>query len=135
MKFVKALLFIIATTIMALTLFFIPESSGPVSISFTTVLGLYLGLDMASMIQKSTTLAKGDYANVHIYKYIVSAVCLGVLVIISVFLKDSCDLSTALTSFITSSMIILGCLIGGLEGNKIAARVDGESDVEVNSNT
>lgn len=125
MKFVKALFFIIASAIMGICLLFAPESSGAVSITYTTVLGIYLGLDIASMITKTTTLKKGDYEKLNIYKYVISGICLIALIIISCFMKSKVDISTALTSFISAAMILIGCIIGGLEGNKIATNVDG----------
>ena len=52
-KFVKAMLFVLASLVMALCLCFIPDSAGAVSVSYITVLGLYLGLDVAGMITKT----------------------------------------------------------------------------------
>lgn len=125
MKFIKALFFVLATAVMALCLLFSPEASGSVSISYTAVLGIYLGLDIASMIAKTTTLKKGDYETLNVYKYVLSAVCLVVLIVVAIIVKGKYDVTTAMTSFLTSSMIIIGCIIGGLEGNKIATGVDG----------
>lgn len=120
MKFVKALFFIIASIIMGVCLIVIPEVSGSVSITYTTVLSIYLGLDVASMISKTMTLKKGDFEKMNTYKYVISGICLISLVIISLFVKNRADVSTALTSFISASMILIACIIGGLEGNKIA---------------
>lgn len=123
MKFVKAFFFVLATAIMALCLLFTPEISGSVSIAYTTVLGIYLGLDIAAMITKTTTLAKGDFESLNVYKYVLTSVCLSVLTVITLIVRNSADVSTAATSFITSAMIVIGCIIGGLEGNKIATGI------------
>ena len=130
LKIVKGSLMVIATLVMALCLFFVPESSGTVSITFVSVLGLYLGLDVAAMITKTTTLKKGDFEDMNVYKYVLSAICLLILIGISIYLKNKCDVSTALTSFIASVMIIIGCIITGLEGNKIATNADGSGDTQ-----
>lgn len=105
---------------MACCLLFIPQTSGPVSITFITVLGIYLGLDIAGMITKTSQLPKGEYKKISVHKYIISTICLMILVVLSLVMKDKADMNTALTSFCSATMIICGCLLGGLEGNKIA---------------
>lgn len=125
MKFIKALFFILASIVMALCLIFVPESSGTVSISFTTVTGLYLGLDIASMITKTTTLKKGSFEKLNVYKYVLVSICLAVLIVIAIFVNEVPEVNTAITSFLTSAMIVIGCIIGGLEGNKIATDANG----------
>ncbi len=120
LKVLKSALFVIASGIMGICLWFTPEVSGTVSVSFTTVLGLYLGLDIAAMIAKTSSLEKGSFEKLNVYKYIISMVCLIVLLILCLIVKKRADVNTAMTSFIVSTMIVIGCVIGGLEGNKIA---------------
>lgn len=128
LKFVKALLFIVASGIMGVCVYFVPEISGNVSISFVFVLSMYLGIDIADTIKKSSEMKKGDFKPIHIHKYVISAVCLVCLIGVSIYMKSKgIDVSAAMTSFITSSLVIIGMLIGALEGNKIAANVDGET--------
>lgn len=129
-KFAKALLFILASVVMALCLLFIPESSGTVSISYITVLGLYLGLDIAGMITKTSQMSKGEYQALNVHKYVISTIGLTVNIIIAIAMHSSADITTALTSFVSAVMIILGCIIGGLEGNRIASSVGEEKDTE-----
>lgn len=129
-KFAKALLFILASVVMALCLLFIPESSGTVSISYITVLGLYLGLDIAGMITKTSQMSKGEYQTLNVHKYVISTIGLTVNIIIAIAMHGSADITTALTSFVSAVMIILGCIIGGLEGNRIASSVGEEKDTE-----
>ena len=130
MKFVKALLLVVATLIMECCLIFVPESSGAVSMTFTAALGIYLGLDVAGMIAKTTALPKGEFKSLNTYKYIISAVCLVVLTVTSILLRDKSDVTTAMTAFISSAMIIITCLIGGLEGNNIATESGEKKDAE-----
>lgn len=126
MRFIKAFFFIVASAVMALTMLFIPQSSGTVSIAYTSVLGIYLSLDIAAMISRTTMLKKGDYEAMNVYKYILASICLCILICISLYMKSKgIDLNSSITSFMASAMIILGCVIGGLEGNKIATDIDG----------
>lgn len=126
-QFLKAFFFIIATVIMGICLLVIPESSGAVSVSYIAVLGVYLGLDIAGMIAKTASLPSGEFKPLNIHKYIVTSICLGILIIITLFVDDKRSVSTAITTYISSIMIILTCLIGGLEGNKIATLKNGEA--------
>lgn len=130
MRIVKAFFFVLATAVMALCLLFTPEASGSVSITYTTVVGIYLGLDIAAMITKTSTLGKGNFEYMNVYKYVLCSVCLCVLTVIALVVKENSDVTTAITSFITSAMIVIGCIIGGLEGNKIATGIDGGSDTK-----
>lgn len=129
-KFFKAMFFVLASAIMALCLVLIPVSSGNVSVSYITVLGIYLGLDIAGMITKTANMNKGEYKSLNVHKYVISSVCLVVNIIIATFVKGKTDVSVALTSFISAAMIIIGCIIGGLEGNKIATNFGKEENKE-----
>lgn len=121
-QFLKSFLFIIATFIMIATLFLIPSSSGPVSITYIATLSVYLGLDIAGMIAKTVSLPKGEFKQLNIHKYIIASVCLVVLIIASIYVNNFQKIETAITSYVSASLIIITCLIGGLEGNKIATR-------------
>lgn len=125
-KFIKAMLFVLASLVMALCLCFIPDSAGAVSVSYITVLGLYLGLDVAGMITKTAKMKKGEYQSLNVHKYAISSVCLIVNIVIAIYIRKNADVSTALTSFISAVMIVLGCIVGGLEGNRIATSVGKE---------
>lgn len=125
-KIFKAVFFVLATLIMGACLWFVPESSGAVSVVYITALSVYLGLDVAAMIAKTAALPKGEFKNFNIHKYVIASACL-------VFLIGTCmavrhfenppDISTAMTSFLSAVMIVFTYILGGLEGNKIATNV------------
>lgn len=121
MDFLKALFFIVSVLLMGLCLIFVPDISGTLSISFVTVLGIYLGTDVATMITTTSRLPDGEYKEIKKHKYILSGICLSILIITTLVIWDD-SLQTAFTSFLSSCMVILGCLIGGLEGNKLATK-------------
>lgn len=121
MDFLKATFFVIAVLLMGLCLIFVPSISGALSLSFVTVLGIYLGTDVASMIATTSRLPDGEYKEIKKHKYVLSGICLSVLIVITLVLWEEA-LQTALTSFLSSCMVVIGCLIGGLEGNKIATK-------------
>lgn len=126
-KFVKSLLFILASIVMTLCLIYLPNVSGPVSITFVGVLSCYLGIDVADTIIKSSEMEQGKYKDIHKHKYVISLICLSVMIGVCMFIPDKTVVNTALTSLISSVLIVIGILIAGLEGNKIAANIDGGS--------
>ncbi len=126
-KFVKSLLFVLASIVMTLCLIYLPNVSGPVSITFVGVLSCYLGIDVADTIIKSSEMEQGKYKDIHKHKYVISLICLSVMIGVCMFIPDKTVVNTALTSLISSVLIVIGILIAGLEGNKIAANIDGGS--------
>lgn len=126
-KFVKSLLFVLASIVMTLCLIYLPNVSGPVSITFVGVLSCYLGIDVADTIIKSSEMEQGKYKDIHKHKYVISLICLSVMIGVCMFIPDKTVINTALTSLISSVLIVIGILIAGLEGNKIAANIDGGS--------
>lgn len=124
-KFVKAFLFVLASLVMGACLIFVPDSSGAVSVTYVSVLGIFLGFDVADTVLKTAQMSKGEYKPIHKHKYVISAICLTALIIVCGVVKDKADVSAAMTSLITSVMIVIGLLIGGLEGNKIATNIEG----------
>lgn len=126
-KFVKSLLFVLASIVMTLCLIYLPNVSGPVSITFVGVLSCYLGIDIADTIIKSSEMEQGKYKDIHKHKYVISLICLSVMIGVCMFIPDKTVVNTALTSLISSVLIVIGILIAGLEGNKIAANIDGGS--------
>lgn len=127
-SFLKSFIFIFVSIVMGIVLNLIPQTSGPVSITYGAVLSVYLGVDLADTIIKTSEMAKGEYKDMHIHKYVIAVLCLAVLIINCVFIKDKCDVGTALTSFVSSFFIVAGLLIGGLDGNKIATNIEGVSE-------
>ena len=126
-KFVKSLLFVLASIVMTLCLIYLPNVSGPVSITFVGVLSCYLGIDVADTIIKSSEMEQGKYKDIHKHKYVISLICLSVMIGVCMFIPDKTVVNTALTSLISSVLIVIGILIAGLEGNKIAANINGGS--------
>lgn len=125
--FIKAFIFVITSIVMGVTILLVPDSSGAVSITYIGVLGIYLGLDVAEMISSTAKMKKGEYKNLKTHKYIISVICLAVLLVMCLIKKDN-NITTAITTFISAIMVVSGCLLGGLEGNKIATQCDGEKN-------
>lgn len=126
MDIVKAILFILATLVMIACLVFVPETSTAVSVAYVAVLSLYLGLDVAEMIVSTSKLKAGEFKALKTHKYILSGACL-VTCVITCGVRWSSALNTTMTTLLSAIMVILACAIGGLEGNKIATKTDGDA--------
>lgn len=124
-KFIKSLLFVLASIVMSLCLIYLPNISGPVSVTFIGVLSCYLGIDIADTIIKSSAMEQGKYKDIHKHKYVISLICLTIMIGICIYVKQTADITTAMTSLVSSVLIVIGILLAGLEGNKIAANIDG----------
>lgn len=128
-SFEKTIYLIIVTAIMATVLFLInaEEVIGPISISYIVAVGGYLSIDLASMIKQTTLKPPGDFKSMRKYRYILAVFFMCFLFVVASWK----EFETAMASFGSGSIIILGFLMGGLQGNKI---VTGIKDVNNGSN-
>jgi peptidoglycan/LPS O-acetylase OafA/YrhL len=130
-RFWKIALMIIAFLIVAAVLFVLDDVGiiDSMAASFTAVISLFLGVDLAAMIKNSAGMPKGQYQSAHTYRYIIAVVMMLILFIIALYRKESDNLaiSMAAGAFGSGSIVIIGLLMSGLEGNKIASRAGEES--------
>ena len=105
-------------------LFFVEDSAVVVSLSvtFTSIVGVFLGIDIAVMIKKTSVLPVGEYKAINKTRYVISLVIFGTLIAEAFFLSGNfgrnCDALYA--SFGLGFLIVIGGIIAGIEGNKIA---------------
>jgi hypothetical protein len=104
-------------------LFFISDSTVSVSLSitFTSIVGVFLGVDIATMIKKTAALPPGDYKAINKHRYITSLIIFALLIIEAFILSGvygrNCDALYA--SFGVGFLIVVGGLVAAVEGNKI----------------
>lgn len=114
---------IVATIFTGGMIFFIKDtgSSSAIAVTFTGIVGVFIGLDIALMIKKTSAMPTG-YKMINIHRYIAGLVIFSVLLIesfvMSAMFDRNCD--SLYTSFGMGFLIIIGGLIAGVEGNKIA---------------
>jgi hypothetical protein len=105
-------------------LFFVEDSAVVVSLSitFTSIVGVFLGIDIAEMIKKTSVLPVGEFKKINKPRYITSLVIFGLLIAEAFFLAANfgrnCDALFA--SFGLGFLIVIGGIIAGIEGNKVA---------------
>ena len=104
-------------------LFFVKDSTVVVSLSvtFTTIVGVFLGIDIAVMIKKTSVMPDGDYKAINKTRYVISLVIFGLLIAEAIFMSVNFGRnSDALyASFGMGFLIVIGGLVAGIEGNKI----------------
>jgi len=118
---------IVATIFTGFMIYFIKDtgSSSAIAITFTGIVGAFIGLDIALMIKKTASMPEG-FKKINIQRYITGLVIFSVLLVEAFFISftrnQNCD--SLYTSFGMGFLIIIGGLIGGIEGNKIATHPD-----------
>ena len=119
---------IIATLFTAFMIYFIKDtgSSAAIATTFTAIVGAFIGLDIALMIKKTSGMPEG-FKEINMHRYI-AAIIFSVLLIETFFISGiygrNCD--SLYTAFGLGFLIVIGGMIGGIEGNKIAESHDPE---------
>jgi thiosulfate reductase cytochrome b subunit len=112
-------------------LFFVADSTVSVSLSitFTGIVGAFLGVDIAAMIKKTTMLPPGSYKAINKHRYITSLAIFALLILEAFFLSSTygrnCDALYA--SFGVGFLIVVGGLVAAVEGNKIVTGEPGSA--------
>ena len=124
---------IFATIFTGFMIFFIQDtgSAAAIAITFTGIVGTFIGLDIALMLKKTSEMTHG-FKEINAHRYIASLIIFAALLveafIISAFYKRNCD--SIYTSFGMGFLIVIGGLIAGVEGNKIAVEVQEDPEEE-----
>lgn len=136
MKIFKVVLLLLATMLMSAVILGIQNSSivDTISGTYVVIISTFLGVDMASMIKDSTKMKPGSHKDIKLYRYILAFICMVFLFSIALYMKESRSVESilAISAFGSGAMLIIGLVMGGLEGNKIASR-GGPDDTSINN--
>ena len=116
---------IFATIFTGFMIFFIKDSgsASAIAITFTGIVGVFIGLDITQMIQKTASMTEG-YKAINKHRYIAGLIIFAALLvetfIISGVFKRTCD--GLYTSFGMGFLVIIGGFIIGVESNKIVTK-------------
>jgi len=114
---------IFATIFTGFMIFFIKDSgsASAIAVTFTGIVGVFIGLDIALMIKKTASMPEG-FKEINTHRYIAGLIIFAALLIetfvISALYQRNCD--SLYTSFGMGFLVVIGGLIAGVEGNKIA---------------
>jgi len=120
---------IIASLFTAGMIFFIQDtaSASAIAMTFSAIVGVFIGLDITLMIKKTSEMPTG-YKEINMHRYVAGLIIFSLLLIetffISAAFRRNCD--SLYTSFGIGFLVIIGGLIAGVEGNKIAT--EGKAD-------
>ena len=120
----EQLIWLIVSTLFTGFMIYFVKDSGTVSAlaaTFTGIVGIFIGLDIAVMIKKTSAMQGGDFKRMNKQRYIAAFIIFAVLLIeaffISSFFGRNCD--SLYTSFGLGFLFVIGGIINGIEGNKI----------------
>jgi len=115
---------ILATLFVAGIVWFVTDSLAVTSISgtFTGIIGVFLGVDILTMIHKTRELKPGDYKAINTHRYVIS-LCIFAVLLVEAFVISGLynrEMNSLYLCFGVGFLIVVGGLISGIEGNKIA---------------
>jgi ethanolamine transporter EutH len=90
--------------------------------TYTAVIGIFLGVDLAAMVHKTHNLKPGDYKEICISKYLSAMFLFCVLILRTFLVQREFDrqLNGLYLCFGVGFLIVIGGLVTGIEANKIA---------------
>lgn len=109
-------------------IFFVGDSAvaASLALTFTSVVGVFLGIDIAVMLKKTAALPIGQYKEINRPRYLMSLALFGLLLAETIYLSaaqgKNCDALYA--SFGVGFLIVIGGLMSGIEANKIVTYED-----------
>ncbi len=126
---------ILATLFVAGIVWFVTDSLTVTSISgaFTGVLGVFLGVDILTMIHKTKGMSPGKYKNMNTHRYIIS-LCVFAILLTEAFIISGLyqrEMNSLYLCFGVGFIVVIGGLISGIEGNKIATGEKADEEAEV----
>jgi len=115
---------ILATLFVAGIVWFVTDSLAVTAISgaFTGVLGIFLGVDILAMLHKTRELGPGFYKEMNMHRYVIS-LCIFAGLLTEAFIISGLykrEMNSLYLCFGVGFIIVIGGLISGIEGNKIA---------------
>jgi peptidoglycan/LPS O-acetylase OafA/YrhL len=123
-KSIQIFWLILATLFVAGILWFVKDPLTVTSISgtFTGIIGIFLGVDILTMIHKTKELKPGDFKAANTHRYVIS-LCIFAVLLAEAFVisgKYSREMNSLYLCFGVGFLITAGGLINGIECNKIA---------------
>jgi predicted tellurium resistance membrane protein TerC len=121
---------ILATVFVAGIVFFVADTLAVTAIAgtFTGVIGIFLGVDILTMIHKTRNLPPGLYKEMNQHRYVI-ALCVFTLLLIEAFVISALygrELDSLYLCFGVGFVVVIGGLVSGIEGNKIVTGIKEE---------
>jgi FtsH-binding integral membrane protein len=122
-KLLQTIFLFLATSFVFFSVIVITETAAVtvIAATYTAVMGIFLGLDLAVMIHRTHNLKRGDYKEIDVFKY-VTALGLFFALLAETFCVSrgfNRELNGLYLCFGVGFLIVCGGLIAGVEANKI----------------
>jgi hypothetical protein len=131
-KAIQIFWLILATLFVAGIVYFVTDSLTVTAISgtFTGVIGIFLGVDILTMVKKTEHLPPGLYQHLNTHRYIIALCVFGALLAEAFVISAlySREMNSLYLCFGVGFVIVIGGLIGGIEGNKIVTGTEPETE-------
>jgi hypothetical protein len=113
---------VVATLFVAGMVWFVTDTITVTTIAgtFTGILGVFLGVDIMTMIHKTKELAPGLYKEMNMHRYVLS-LCVFAALLIETFILSALynrEMNSLYLCFGVGFLVVIGGLITGIEGNK-----------------
>ncbi|MDR2734296.1 MAG: hypothetical protein LBC99_06565 [Spirochaetota bacterium] len=114
-------------------IFFVTDSAVAASLSFTftSVVGVFLGIDIAVMLKKTQALPGGEYKEINKPRYILGLAVFATLLAEAMYLSSSLgrECNSLYASFGMGFLIVIGGIMAGIEANKMATEAKAGTNV------
>jgi hypothetical protein len=110
-------------------IFFVTDSAVTTSLSFTftSVVGVFLGIDIAVMIKKTSALPDGEFKKINKPRYILSLAVFGTLLAETIYISAAYgrECNSLYASFGMGFLLVIGGIMAGVEANKMVTDGNG----------
>jgi hypothetical protein len=114
---------IIATVFTGAMIFFVKDGSvvSALGTTFTGIIGVFIGLDIAVLLKKTSAMPDGYYKHINKHRYIAALIIFSFLMIETFILSGiyKREYDSLYASFGMGFLIVIGGLVAAVEGNKI----------------
>jgi hypothetical protein len=121
-KALKYIAYVLAFILMAVIIIYEPRIADATAPTYIILICSFLGIDVAYMLKKTTSLPSGDFAPIKRGRYIFCIIFTSALFALCVIMErkfEYTNLSGTLSCLAISLMTILALFIGGAEANKL----------------
>jgi len=132
---VKYILFFAASLMMGVLVFFFPPIANNSALLFQTILGAFLGVDIAITLKNTNALPEGQYKMIKAGRYISAFLVNVALFVLAVIIGEQLkiDMTPSVTVFSSGCFLVIAMFMGVVEGNKLLAYTDPSKKDEIPS--
>jgi hypothetical protein len=114
---------IVATVFTGFMIFFVKDSGvvSTLAATFTGIIGVFIGLDIAVMIKKTSVMPRGAYKKINKHRYITAIIIFAALMMETFIISGMYgrNFDSLYASFGLGFLVVIGGLVAAVEGNKI----------------